>query len=452
MTAGSLDRAELGQAAAQGLSLTRIFAVAIGNALEFYDFLTFSLFAVQIGHCFFPEEQTKHGLLFTLATFGTGFATRPLGGIVIGFFGDRAGRKPAMILSFLLMGAAIMGLVLTPTYASIGFAAPVLLVLFRLLQGFALGGEVGPSTAFLVEAAPAHRRAFYVAFQAATQSLAIVLAGLIGLILSTQLDPALLDAWGWRIAFLAGAAIIPVGLLIRRTLPETLHAVEHAPKPAGGQRVSIRLVVASMLILCAGTIGSYTLIYMTTYAQDSLHLSPVEAFGITTVIGVCAIAGGLSGGLLADRIGRRPVMLISAGTLVVMTIPIFFGMSRYPGVATVYGGAALLALLHGLLSPPLLSTLSESLPRAARSGVFGTVYAVTIATFGGSAQYVMKQLAEVVGATSFTTDWLGDLGSSRMVPGWYLTTALLLGLIGIALIRESAPVKTAALEEAPTLL
>jgi MHS family citrate/tricarballylate:H+ symporter-like MFS transporter len=163
MTASSLDASDLARAMPHGLPVAKVFAVAIGNALEFYDFLTFSLFAVQIGHCFFPEAQTSHGLLFTLATFGAGFVTRPLGGIVIGTYGDRVGRKPAMMLSFMLMGIAIFGLVLTPSYGQIGIAAPILLLLFRLVQGFALGGEVGPSTAFLVEAAPPHRRGLYVA-------------------------------------------------------------------------------------------------------------------------------------------------------------------------------------------------------------------------------------------------------------------------------------------------
>jgi MHS family citrate/tricarballylate:H+ symporter-like MFS transporter len=138
----------------QYLPLRKVIAVGVGNALEFYDFITFSFFAIQIGHCFFPESQTSHGLLYSLASFGVGFLTRPLGGVVIGMYGDRVGRKPAMVLSFALMGASILGLVLTPSYAQIGMAAPILLVIFRLVQGFALGGEVGPSTAFLVEAAP----------------------------------------------------------------------------------------------------------------------------------------------------------------------------------------------------------------------------------------------------------------------------------------------------------
>jgi MHS family citrate/tricarballylate:H+ symporter-like MFS transporter len=128
----------------QHLPLRKVLAVGVGNALEFYDFLTFSFFAIQIGHCFFPQSQTSHGLLYSLATFGVGFLTRPLGGVIIGMYGDRVGRKPAMVFSFALMGACMLGLVLTPSYAQIGIAAPILLVIFRLLQGFALGGRSRP--------------------------------------------------------------------------------------------------------------------------------------------------------------------------------------------------------------------------------------------------------------------------------------------------------------------
>ena len=178
------------------LSRKQIGAVAAGNALEFYDFLTYSFFAVQIGQALFPGQSDETKLLFSLATFGVGFVTRPLGGFIIGRFADRRGRKPAMILTFSLMGAAIVGLALTPPYALIGMAAPVLAVLFRMLQGFALGGEVGPNTAFLVEAAPPNRRAFYVSLQFATQNFSILIAGSVGLLLSSTLSPAALVDWG----------------------------------------------------------------------------------------------------------------------------------------------------------------------------------------------------------------------------------------------------------------
>lgn len=416
-----------GRSTAPGLSLAKVFAVAAGNALEFYDFLTFSIFAVQIGHSFFPDEAPGAGLLKTLATFGAGFITRPIGGIVIGTYGDRAGRRPAMMLSFLLMGVAIFGLVLTPSYAQIGSAAPILLLLFRLLQGFALGGEVGPSTAFLVEAAPVHRRGLYVALQSTTQSVAVLVAGLVGLTLSNSLSPDQLDGWGWRVAFLLGAAIVPVGLMIRRRLPETMGPAERAALPPEVRRISPRLIVLGMLMLVMGTVCSYVLIYMTTYAQHSLHLPPSMAFGATALIGCTLIFGSLPSGALSDRIGRKPVMMTAAAVLLVATVPVFWAMTASPSYLTLYGGAALLSILLGLTGPTL-TTITESLPPSSRAGTVAILYAFTIAIFGGSTQFLVQ--------------WLVDRFQNPMVPAWYMAGSIVIGLAAILLVEESAPVKT----------
>jgi MFS family permease len=175
--------------------LRQVAAVVVGNALEFYDFVTYAFFAVQIGHAFFPSQNPTSSLLMSLATFGAGFLMRPIGGIVIGRLGDRAGRKPAMLLSFACMGAAMVGMALTPSHASTGPLAPVLVIAFRLLQGFALGGRSGPSTAYLVEAAPVER-GLYGSMQLASQGLAVLAAGLIGAVVARTLDAAALDAWG----------------------------------------------------------------------------------------------------------------------------------------------------------------------------------------------------------------------------------------------------------------
>src|SRR6476660_7425925 len=200
-----------------------VAAVVAGNALEFYDFLTYAFFAVYIGRAFFPSSTPAGSLLASLATFGVGFVTRPIGSIVIGRMGDRVGRKPAMVLTFALMGVAITGLALTPPHSMIGVAAPILVIFFRMLQGFALGGEVGPTTAFLMEAAPPERRGFYTAFQSWTQHLAVLISGLVGYALANILNERQLQDYGWRIAFLIGSVIVPFGLMVRRNLPETLH-------------------------------------------------------------------------------------------------------------------------------------------------------------------------------------------------------------------------------------
>ena len=184
-----------------------ILAVVTGNALEFYDFVTYSFFAVYIGRTFFPESLTRYSLLASLATFGVGFVMRPVGAFVIGRMGDRIGRKPAMLLSFSLMGIGIAGLALTPSYARIGLAAPVLVVIFRLVQGFALGGEVGPTTAFLIEAAPPERRGLYASLQYTTQDFAVLVAGLVGLGLANTLSEQALQDWGWRAALLVASRL-----------------------------------------------------------------------------------------------------------------------------------------------------------------------------------------------------------------------------------------------------
>src|SRR5579863_2627937 len=200
----------------EGLTVGAVMGATIGNMLEFYDFVTYSFFAVQIGHAFFPAKTEFASLLLSLATFGAGFVTRPIGAVIIGSYSDRAGRRPAMILSFAMMGIAILVLALTPSYEAIGVAAPIVIILARLAQGFSLGGEVGPTTAYLMEAASAKHRGLAVSFQPASQQIAATAGALVGEILSLTMTSEALDSYGWRIAFLLGAATLPVGLWLRR--------------------------------------------------------------------------------------------------------------------------------------------------------------------------------------------------------------------------------------------
>src|SRR6201996_8273104 len=220
------SRPSSGEAKDEGLTFGAVLGATIGNMLEFYDFVTYSFFATQIGHTFFPNKSEFASLLLSLATFGAGFVTRPIRAIVIGSYSDRAGRRPAMILSFAMMGVAILVLAVTPSYDSIGVAAPIVIILARLAQGFSLGGEVGPTTAYLMEAASVEHRGLAVSFQPASQQVAATAGALVGEILSLTMSSQMLDVYGWRIAFLLGAATLPFGLWLRRRLPETLHREE----------------------------------------------------------------------------------------------------------------------------------------------------------------------------------------------------------------------------------
>lgn len=409
------------------LTRAQIAAVVAGNGLEFYDFLTYSFFAAQIGRTMFPGDK-DHTLLLSLATFGVGFVTRPLGGFFIGRIADRRGRRPAMLLSFALMGVAIVGLALTPPYAAIGTAAPVLAVLFRMVQGFALGGEVGPNTAFLVEAAPPGRRALYVSLQYATQDAAVLASGAVGLVLASTLSPDALASWGWRIAFLLGAAIVPFGLAARRTLAETLVLAEAEPGAADpGDRRFAAVVIAGLLLLAGGTIGNYTLDYLTTFAQDTLGMEVRTAFGATVVLGASSIAADLVSGWLADRYGRKRVLLVPWVLLTVLGVPSFLLMVAWRSATALFAATALMAVLLNLAICPALTLFAESLPARIRAGSLGLVYALAIATFGGSAQFIEKTLIRATG--------------NPLAPAWYMTGAMALGLVGIALLREPRPAR-----------
>ncbi|MGA8871155.1 MAG: MFS transporter [Candidatus Acidiferrales bacterium] len=407
-----------------------VAAVVVGNALEFYDFLTYAFFAVYIGRTFFPSNSPTASLLASLGTFAVGFVTRPIGGIVIGRMGDRVGRKPAMILSFSLMGIAITGLALTPSHAMIGAAAPVLVILFRMVQGFALDGEVGPTTAFLLEAAPPERRGFYTAFQAWTQDFSVLISGLVGFGLASMLSEQQLQDFGWRIAFLLGAAIVPFGLMLRRSLPETFHASEKSERERAPLRPLLPIAVLGMMLLASSTIGMYIASYMTTYAIATLHMHANVAFAATIVVGLCGVMFDLVSGALSDRIGRKPMMIVPSVLLLVSILPVFYIISRYRTTATLLGATAVLTSLLNLSGCPTIIWLTESLPAAIRSGGVAIVYAFSIAIFGGS--------------TQFSVTWLIKVTGNPLAPAWYWIVALTIGLGAMIAAHESAPCKQIA--------
>ncbi len=403
------------------LNYKQIAAVASGNALEFYDFVTYSFFAVQIGRSLFPGDSSQ-SLLLSLATFGIGFVSRPLGGLIIGRLADRRGRKPAMILSFALMGIGIVGLALTPSYRVVGASASILAVLFRLLQGFALGGEVGPNAAFLMEAAPPHRRGFFLSIHLATADVAVLVAGLVGFVLSSTLSGAQLDAWGWRVAFLIGASIVPFGLALRRTLEETLPPEANAPTPPGSLRPLLITAGAGMLILGAGTISNYTLDYLTTYAQDTLHMAVRSAFAATVILGLVSAVSDLGAGWLVDRFGPKRVLVGPWILLILLAVPMFYFLNALRTPAALFATTTVLTVVHIFGSSAAILLFILALPARVRAGALSLVYALAIAIFGGSAQLVEKLLIR----------WTGN----PVAPGWYMACAVAAGLVGALLIRE----------------
>jgi MHS family citrate/tricarballylate:H+ symporter-like MFS transporter len=404
-----------------------VIAAVIGNALSFYDFLTYATFSAQIGLTFFPTHDAKLSLLLSNVVFFLGFLARPVGGYVIGRMGDRIGRKPAMLWSFTLLGIGIAALAFTPSYASIGIAAPVLLILFRALQGFALGGEVGPTTAFLVESAPPEKRGFYTSLQYLTQDFAVLVAGLVGVVLSWYMSASGLEHYGWRIAFLLGTAIVPFGLYIRRDLPETLHEPmldTIGVKPAIPEPPYLKVAALGLLMLASGTVVSYVLLYMTSYATVTLGMPVSLAFWATAINGGAGVCFDAVGGWLSDRFGRKPVMIAGWAVLFVATLPSFYLISSLRSGTALLGATAVLSIIAALASPAVLISITESLPRKVRSGALAVTYALAISIFGGSAQGIVTQFIRVTG--------------NPMAPAWYMMGAILIGLAGMTMMKETA--------------
>ena len=424
-----------------------VTAAVVGNALEFYDFTTYAFFSVAIGQAFFPSgpggiTNTEFGsLMASLGTFGAGFLLRPVGGYVIGFYADRIGRRPAMMFSFVLMGIAILSLAFIPSYRSIGIAAPILAVLARMLQGFALGGEVGPTTAYLVEAAPANKRGLYASWQSASQSVASVVGGGVGLSLGLILSSAHMDDYGWRIAFLIGALILPYGLYIRRNLPETLHGEDHLPQydaKAAGVLGMVsdhsRAIWTGLAILAGGTVATYVLNYMTTFARTTLHMGSSQSFSATLVNGAFGVAASLAGGWLSDRFGRRRLMIVPRTLFLIAVYPIFMLIVYQHSTTALLFGTAMLSILLNISSGAFYVAFGESLPKRVRGGIFATVYATSIAVFGGTTQPVIA--------------WAIHATGNPLAPAWYLALFTAASLIAMFAMAESAPVRAAALEPA----
>ena len=429
---------------APGIKWQHIAAATIGNALEFYDFLTYAFFSIQIGHAFFPSQTAYGSLMLSLATFGAGFLTRPLGAFVIGNYADRVGRKPAMMLCFVLIGCAIVGMALLPTYARIGVAAPILAIVARMIQGFSLGGEIGTNTAYLTEAAPAAKRGLIVSWQGASQYLALIAGGLVGVLLTTVLPPAALEAYGWRIAFLLGAAVVPFGFWLRSRLPETLPVPEQINLPVVHQsrrQLAVahrRVLLLAIMVLGSSTIATYIGVYIVTYTQNTLHMPARAGFIASTIGYAVSMAATLLGGWLSDKYGRCPINIWANLAFLLMIYPTFAWITSSRSSFALIAGVALLGGLQSISAGSYYASLSESLPPSIRSSGFGIVYSVAIATFGGTTQLVAT--------------WLIHLTGSAMAPAWYLIGASAVGQMALMMVAESAPVRVGAVSRVATAL
>ena len=401
--------------------------MVVGNGLEAFDFVIFGFLAVALGTLFFPKQDAATQVLLSLSVFGAGYLIRPLGSIVLGAMADRYGRKQVLTLTLFLMalGTGLIGIL--PTYGQIGILAPVLMVLARMIQGFSAGGEVGTATTYLVESAPPSRRGFYSSFQIVSQSLAFTVGGLLAGMLSRNLPEAAFHTWGWRVPFLIGVLILPVGMIIRRRFEETLdHSQRHASMGAVFQDLSGNNFwnLVRCLVLCIpGTVTLYIGIYMTTYAIRTLH-QPMYLAVLTSVVGgILAMIAAPLAGSLSDAVGRKPVIVAGRVTLILSILPAFLLLNAAPSPLTLCAVGGLLFLCNAVSGSAELVFIPESLPARVRTTGFSIAYGVTASVFGGGTPVLLA--------------WLVNKTNNPIVPAWVLIAVTVLALVPLYFMRET---------------
>lgn len=374
-----------------------IVAGSVGNAVEWFDWTIYASFAIFFSSQFFPEGNETTALLASFGIFAVGFFMRPVGGWLLGIFSDRYGRKAALGLTILMMAGGSLIIAVTPTFATIGLAAPLLLTLARLLQGLSLGGEYASATTFLTEMAPPHRRGFYSSFVFFSAAVGILMASAVGWVLTTWLTRAEMAEWGWRVPFLIGALGGLAGLWIRRSIPET--EAFSKSKKEGVEKQPLRTLLRDHPIEVLRIIGFSVLTtfafyifvaYVPTYAIRHVQADPKVAFAANTVALIVFMVVQPLFGALSDRIGRKPQLIVfAAGYL------IFF----YPLMTTLGPsfGSILLVELFGLVLYAMYTSIgpaimSEQFPTSVRAVGIGAPYNLMVALLGGTTPYLLTWL------------------------------------------------------------
>ena len=382
-------------------------AAVIGNALEWYDFILYALFAPVIAATFFPAHTPIGSLLLAVTTLGVGFVVRPIGAVMLGQFADRAGRRAALMLIVGLMTAATGIVAVTPGYARIGIAAPLLIVLSRVLQGFSVGGEFGSATALLIESAPAGQVGFYGSLQGATQSVAAFGTVAAGFALTRWLGPAEVAAWGWRLPFAAGLLIGPVGLALRAGMHEAASDARVAAPLAvlwARHRAALVRVVG---LVAMGTICTYVLMLtLPVYAQAVLGIARPATLVAAMAANAAGAGAALGFGALSDRVGARAVMLPGTIALGLLAYPAFVVLDRWPVVGVLLAVQVGMLTLLGTLTGPVYALVAGMFPVAVRGTGLAVGYNVGVLLFGGFAPAI--------------TTWLIAATGDRRMPGVYV--------------------------------
>jgi MHS family citrate/tricarballylate:H+ symporter-like MFS transporter len=401
--------------------LATVLRVTSGNFLEMFDFFLFGFYASYIAKTFFPLDNDFASLMLTFMTFGAGFLMRPLGAIVLGGYVDRVGRRQGLIVTLSIMACGTVLIAFVPGYATIGLAAPALVLIGRLLQGFSAGAELGGVSVYLSEMATPGNKGFYVSWQSGSQQVAIIVAAAIGYALNHYLTPTAITDWGWRVPFFIGCMIVPVIFVIRRSLVETevFLAKKHHPGFTEILRdmiVNWRIVLGGTLLVVMTTVSFYLItVYTPTFGKDVLKLSAADSLVVTFAVGVSNLIWLPLWGAVSDRIGRKPVLLGFTILTLLTAYPALAWLVAEPSFERMLAAELWLSFLYGSYNGAMVVTLTEVMPSDVRTAGFSLAYSLATALFGGFTPAISTALIEVTG--------------NKAAPGLWMSFAALCGLV-----------------------
>jgi len=412
-----------------------ILRATSGNFLEQFDFFLFGFYASAIAKAFFPSTNETASLLNTFGVFWLGALMRPVGAIVLGAYIDKIGRRQGLIVTLAIMAAGTVVIAFCPSYATIGIAAPIIVLLGRLLQGFSAGVELGGVSVYLSEIATPGNRGFYTSFQSSSQQVAIFVASIIGFILSELMPADTVAAWGWRIPFFIGCMIIPLIFFLRRTLEETPAFLAMKKHPTTSEvfasaMANWRIVILGMMIAVLTTTTFYFVtVYTPTFGKTVLKLSTQDALLVTLLVAVTNFFWNPVGGALSDRIGRKPVLLTIAILSLLTTYPALHWLVQNPTFGKLLAVQMMLSFYFGVYSGTMLGALVEIVPAHVRTTCFSLAFALAAALFGTF--------------TPFAATWLIEKTGDKASPCYWLMFGALLGIIAtLAVYRGGRTIET----------
>jgi MHS family citrate/tricarballylate:H+ symporter-like MFS transporter len=419
--------------------LGTVIRVTSGNFMEMFDFFLFGFYATNISKTFFPSGDEFASLMLTFMTFGAGFLMRPLGAILLGAYVDRVGRRKGLIMTLALMACGTMLIAFVPGFATIGYIAPFLVLVGRLLQGFSAGVELGGVSVYLSEMATPGHKGFYVSWQSASQQVAIIVAAALGYWLNTSLTSAQIDAWGWRVPFFVGCMIVPVLFMIRRSLQETEEFLKRKHRPDAKEIFASMLqnwwlVVCGMLLVAMTTVSFYLItVYTPTFGKSVLKLTTTDALVVTLCVGISNFVWLPVMGALSDRTGRRPLLLFFTVLTILTSYPAMVWLTDAPSFPRMLAVELWLSFLYASYNGAMVVALTEVMPVSVRTSGFALAYSLATAIFGGFTPAIATALIKA-------TD-------NKAAPALWMTFAAVCGLFATLVLYRPNKV-TAALHAA----